>query len=228
MTLLIFPSNILLRCSPQSLGLLEIRKNLVKKKRERKSIKKKVIYIYIYIAKFREDYGKGFSILKKLGGSAMKGMGKESQGILEPIIAERRPDRLGLGNIHEYTEKQKDQAKQISSSYDEEEKERKRSNWKKGKKRKRDNHESKEEVISKDLDKVGGGIPLGEERIIDAALHRKPRYLSVGQIKKDYSKLEKELTFMGGSGRVQNTKIIDMTGPTVNIIYKYKYIERNH
>ena len=47
-------------------------------------------------------YGKGYKILKMAGYQLGKGLGKEEQGITDPILVKKRKERAGINNDEEY------------------------------------------------------------------------------------------------------------------------------
>ena len=49
-------------------------------------------------------YGKGYKILKMAGYQLGKGLGKEEQGITDPILVKKRKERAGINNEEEYEE----------------------------------------------------------------------------------------------------------------------------
>jgi hypothetical protein len=46
-------------------------------------------------------YGKGYKILKMAGYQLGKGLGKEEQGITDPILVKKRKERVGIKNNEE-------------------------------------------------------------------------------------------------------------------------------
>ena len=49
-------------------------------------------------------YGKGYKILKMAGYKLGKGLGKEEQGITDPILVKKRKERAGINNEEENEE----------------------------------------------------------------------------------------------------------------------------
>ena len=49
-------------------------------------------------------YGKGYKILKMAGYQLGKGLGKEEQGMTDPILVKKRKERAGINNEEEYEE----------------------------------------------------------------------------------------------------------------------------
>ena len=47
-------------------------------------------------------YGKGYKILKMAGYQLGKGLGKEEQGITDPILVKKRKERAGINNENDY------------------------------------------------------------------------------------------------------------------------------
>eukprot|EP01022_Parablepharisma_sp_SALTPOND_P010938 TRINITY_DN1451_c0_g1_i1.p1 TRINITY_DN1451_c0_g1~~TRINITY_DN1451_c0_g1_i1.p1 ORF type:complete len:771 (+),score=130.36 TRINITY_DN1451_c0_g1_i1:2961-5273(+) len=79
---------------------------------------------------YKERYGKGFNILKNVGFTPGSTIGKTVTGIAEPIIPQKRPEKMGLnfGGFEEHSRKEKTQAKSVFINVAEEEERVKR--WK--------------------------------------------------------------------------------------------------
>jgi len=141
---------------------------------------------------YKETYGKGHNILKNLGYSTGEKLGKTIEGIAEPIIPQKRPEKLGLnfGGFKEHSNQEKLQSKDLFMNEAE-------------------NNEQLPKAWKKTMD---------PEKIEEKRIHRAEQ----NEIKREYAQYKKELELARVNRNLVTQQkpmtIIDMTGPAYSVI----------
>ena len=158
--------------------------------------------------KMKKDYGRGYNLLKGIGFNVGEGLGKHNQGIVEPIIAKKRPDRQGL-NFNDYSEHSKED-KEVLTQIRESHLQEKTPNWK----RKKEDDDEFDDLQTFKKQRETRNKEFAEQR----KLLRKKKRQEVRQEYENYKKSLESIKFNKGK---LNDKIIDMTGEVPSVISDY-------